>query len=299
MNMARKRTDHPDYSQSGENSLYRRKTDVTQRSGLTTGRKILDIITPFAVTILLLILADVVVILAAGLASGVYDPGHVTETFPSAPIISTIIFYILTVVIMHRYIRFDQMRFGRDERIWPAGKYILAVVSCVCWGSVVSCLIGYAGLDRIFTHYGTAYSTSFAGQNIILLILSVVVLGPLCEEIVFRGLIYRRARLYTGSRWGAVISSLLFGLYHGNMIQFIYAFLLGLVLCAVYDRCRDLKICIAAHAALNLWTILLGCGFGVESLDPSTYSVLLPVTEGIAAVAGIFLLFHRRQGKAK
>jgi membrane protease YdiL (CAAX protease family) len=269
----------------------------TGKSGLTTGRKIRDVITPFIVTILLLILADVVVILTAGFVSGVYDPDHITETVPSASIISTIVFYVLTIFMMRRYVRFDQMRFGRDEHIWSAGKYILATVTAVCWGSVVSCLIGYAGLDRIFTRYGTAYSTSFAGRNIILLILSVVILGPLCEEIVFRGIIYRRARLYTGVRPGAVISSLLFGLYHGNMIQFIYAFFLGLLLCAIYEKSKNLKVCIAAHAALNLWTIFLGYGFHVESLDPSTYSIFLPVAEASVAVIGIFLLL-RAGGRA-
>lgn len=260
---------------------------------LTTGQKIRDIITPFIITILLLILADVIVILMAGLVTGVYDPDRVTDAVPSASIISTIVFYVLTLIMMRRYMRFDNMRFGHDEKIWKAGEYVLAVVTTVCWGSVVSCVIGYTGLSHIFTRYGTAYNTSFADQNIVLLILSVVVLGPLCEEIVFRGLIYRRIRVYAGSHVGALVSSLLFGLYHGNMIQFIYAFFLGLLVCAIYEKSRNLKVCVAAHAALNLWTIVLAYGFRVETLDPSTYSFLLPVAEGAVAVAGLVVLFRQ------
>lgn len=54
-------------------------------------------------------------------------------------------------------------------------------------------------------------------------------IGPFAEEILFRGLILRMLRPY-GKRMAVFVSALLFALYHGNIIQIPYAFLVGLVL---------------------------------------------------------------------
>ena len=59
--------------------------------------------------------------------------------------------------------------------------------------------------------------------------LYIAFLGPFAEEILFRGLILRTLRPY-GKGMAIVVSALLFGLYHGNIIQIPYAFLVGLVL---------------------------------------------------------------------
>lgn len=54
-------------------------------------------------------------------------------------------------------------------------------------------------------------------------------LGPVAEEILFRGLVLRSLQPY-GKKFAIVISSLLFGLYHGNLMQAPFAFVVGLVM---------------------------------------------------------------------
>lgn len=54
-------------------------------------------------------------------------------------------------------------------------------------------------------------------------------LGPVAEEILFRGLVLRSLQPY-GKRFAIVISSLLFGLFHGNLMQAPFAFVVGLVM---------------------------------------------------------------------
>ena len=54
-------------------------------------------------------------------------------------------------------------------------------------------------------------------------------IAPAAEELLFRRLLLRRLRPY-GERFALVASALCFGLFHGNLNQFFYAFLLGLVL---------------------------------------------------------------------
>ena len=54
-------------------------------------------------------------------------------------------------------------------------------------------------------------------------------LGPVAEEILFSGLVLRSLQPY-GKRFAIVISSLLFGLFHGNLMQAPFAFVVGLVM---------------------------------------------------------------------
>jgi membrane protease YdiL (CAAX protease family) len=60
-------------------------------------------------------------------------------------------------------------------------------------------------------------------------ILFIVVIGPICEEIMFRGAVLRALQPY-GANLAIVISALLFGLTHGHLFQAAGAFFTGLVL---------------------------------------------------------------------
>ena len=55
------------------------------------------------------------------------------------------------------------------------------------------------------------------------------ILGPIAEEILFRGLVLRSLRPY-GKKFAIVVSAILFGLFHGNLLQAPFAFVVGLVL---------------------------------------------------------------------
>ena len=90
---------------------------------------------------------------------------------------------------------------------------------------------------------------------IILLNKSLVI--PALEEAAFRGLLLRRLRPY-GERFALVASALCFGLFHGNLNQFFYAFLLGLVLAELALSTGCLWQAVLLHALVNLFSILWG-----------------------------------------
>ncbi len=80
-------------------------------------------------------------------------------------------------------------------------------------------------------------------------ILYIVLLGPIIEEIMFRGAIMRALQPY-GKNFAIVVSSLLFGLYHLFFLQSIFAFFAGLVL--AYCAMRfSLKWAILLHIINN------------------------------------------------
>ena len=80
--------------------------------------------------------------------------------------------------------------------------------------------------------------------------LLMVCAAPLVEEFVFRKAVLDRTRVY-GEKLALLASALLFGLSHGNLSQFIYALLLGLVFGYVYLRTGRLRYTIALHMFVN------------------------------------------------
>ncbi len=78
--------------------------------------------------------------------------------------------------------------------------------------------------------------------------------GPLIEEAIFRAGIYGFLRPRLGTGAAAVCSALAFGLYHGNWIQGIYGFMMGMLLAWGYERssCRKYAVAVLMHGAANL-----------------------------------------------
>ncbi len=81
------------------------------------------------------------------------------------------------------------------------------------------------------------------------------VIAPLLEEMLFRGVILR-SFLLQYSRTAAIIgSSVLFGIAHLNLYQFVTALIAGLILGWLYERTRSLWPCILLHAANNTFAV--------------------------------------------
>ena len=82
------------------------------------------------------------------------------------------------------------------------------------------------------------------------IMLYMVICAPIMEEYVFRKLIVDRTVRY-GQAAAVLVSGLMFGLFHGNLNQFIYAFVLGVFLAFLYVKTGNLKITIALHMLIN------------------------------------------------
>lgn len=82
------------------------------------------------------------------------------------------------------------------------------------------------------------------------ILLYMVICAPLMEEYVFRKLIVERTVRY-GQGVAVLVSGLMFGLFHGNLNQFAYAFTLGVFLAFLYVKTGNLKITIALHMMIN------------------------------------------------
>ena len=136
---------------------------------------------------------------------------------------------------------------------------ILSLLLAVCLNIVLNALILSSGVQKIDPLYQQAAQT-FAEGSLPLQILAYGVLVPVAEESLFRGIVYSffksrfngSAKLHTAA---VLLTSLVFAVYHGNLTQGLYAFLLSLAFCFVAD-CGGLIMSIVLHVGVNLTSLI-------------------------------------------
>lgn len=85
------------------------------------------------------------------------------------------------------------------------------------------------------------------------LFLYSVIIAPICEELIFRGVTLTYARREMPFWVANIFQAVLFGVYHMNPLQGIYAFFIGLFLGYVCYRGGSIFLSILLHALFNLW----------------------------------------------
>lgn len=116
-------------------------------------------------------------------------------------------------------------------------------------------------------------------------ILGVGLLVPIVEELLFRGIIYKRMKEIMPTLQAGISCALLFGVLHANIVQGIYGFCIGILMCLVYERFHSLVAPILMHVSANL-VVVLAAGFnvGYQSLTMFYLITLLMCVLVIVAV---------------
>ena len=140
------------------------------------------------------------------------------------------------------------------KRHLSRGLWLLAAGGA---GAVLSLLYGWLTAKLHLSEYFTDdvqqhfYSAPFWQQLIVLCMLT-----PVCEELLFRGLVFGSMRRKISGWKAAVFTSVLFSVLHGSPIQMLYAFPMGLVLQAFLHMEGGLEAPILLHICANLASVL-------------------------------------------
>ena len=94
-------------------------------------------------------------------------------------------------------------------------------------------------------------SASLTSQQPVIDFLAVVLMAPLVEELLFRGVIYDALCTFVPAGAAVVFQAMLFGSTHGTLLWILYSTLIGCVLGYVRKRTNSLWPCILMHSAFN------------------------------------------------
>lgn len=128
-------------------------------------------------------------------------------------------------------------------------------------------------------------SSMLADASVVVSIIVTVISAPIVEEVTFRGFMYGQLKGGMPMFAAMLISSWVFGMVHGDLIWFMYAFLLGIVLTYIGEKCGALTAPIIVHMAFNLFGSLSGL---LGDMSETTFFILL-ISSGLVSLA---LLIH-------
>jgi membrane protease YdiL (CAAX protease family) len=134
------------------------------------------------------------------------------------------------------------------------------------------------------------YSLLAAG-DVIPEILFAVILAPIFEELIFRKLMIDRLSIY-GDRLAVIVSSIAFGLFHGNITQLFFATMIGFVLGHIYTKTRRVSYTIVIHMLVNLFgTLPYVIYYLIDDEVLISTSVSVPM-EGLGIAYNVFIIIH-------
>ena len=85
----------------------------------------------------------------------------------------------------------------------------------------------------------------------------IIIVAPIIEEIVFRGLFYKTLKNFIPFVQASIISSLIFAIIHENILSLTILFLLSLYLTCIYERTNSILYPILTHSIFNFLNLLL------------------------------------------
>lgn len=124
---------------------------------------------------------------------------------------------------------------------------VLAVTSSLGL-NILLALTGLVGISKEYVEvadrqYGVAFGVGIFLYGLI---------SPFTEEIVFRGLVFNRMRRYFPHMAAVIASGVLFGIYHGNLVQGLYGGCMGILMAYLYERVHSFIMPCLFHAVANM-----------------------------------------------
>ena len=204
-----------------------------------------------------------------------------------ASALSTFGAFIICYGIWHKKIRFHSIK--EIDKLSIVPMVILAAAIAIGMNGVLT----LTELYRFSPTFQRVSEMQF-DTPVWLGIISYGILAPLGEELVFRGVVYGQLRKVLKVPFAVVLSGLAFGLFHGNLVQAVYATVIGCLLALVYEWYGTIAAPMLFHSVANLfvYVMLELLPFGGVFLSVPSCVLFLVLSAG-----SLFLLWML-QGKA-
>ena len=153
----------------------------------------------------------------------------------------------------------------------------VSLVLGVALNVVMTCLVSAIPFPQSWINEYNEAISAIVDTDIYISVIFTAILAPICEEIVMRGLVHTRLKRIMPMFAAMIISSWIFGMIHGVMIQICYAALLGLMLSWVFEKSGSLLAPILFHIGFNSCGLLIG---GLEGIPFSILALCILISIG-------------------
>lgn len=191
---------------------------------------------------------------------------------------------LATIPFLLRMMKKDRIRekVVVSDKGYPVKKYLYAGVMSVTFAVALNNILLLANVAEYSGAYQESvemlYSPSFPMQ-----LLCLGIIYPVMEELLFRGLVFRRVRAHMPKAYSIISSAVFFGIYHGNMVQLIYGTAAGILLAYLCEKFGTMKAPIMAHILMNIVAVIL------TELDAFTWMFKVPTRMVIITILCAFV----------
>lgn len=195
----------------------------------------------------------------------------ITQIIPYSLVSYTVIILFFGYIYLfqrHLYMADEEIiknRTGKTNHSFLCGfiVVILIIAAGICLQVLSTGILNI--IDRchpeLLENYHDLISRSFSMSNGSVRVFTVMFMAPIAEELVFRGISLGAAR--SALMWeksdilAVILSALLFGLAHGNTVQFCYAFPVGIILAIITVWSSSLILSMLLHITINVSSYMM------------------------------------------
>jgi len=186
---------------------------------------------------ILYILLQLFIIIVWGVSHGNLETFDLNIYFPYAIAIIAIVFIPLLIKDYKH----------KDSKVNKG-----SIIEAIIYGIIISILY-----NTFIYHLNKVvpFTNLYEGDvKVFFSIISTGLVGPIIEELMFRGIIYNDLKQKHSNMFSIMLTTALFALLHFNIVQSTYAVILGFMLIYSYEKSNNIKVPIAMHISANLTT---------------------------------------------
>lgn len=208
--------------------------------------------------IALFVLINTIIFIGYLASTGIEDLDKVSPNAIMGILIATQLTLFLFILFIYRKKKF--LSLVRFEKTSP--KILLWAFLIGLGGLNISGIL-IVVMQYLFPTQMAAYiemiETSIGSANILLSLISVVILAPLVEEVVMRGMLFRWFEKTNIKPWALIIlSGLCFGIWHLNLIQGVFTTVIGIVYALGFMMTKSLWVPLVMHFSNNAFAMAMG-----------------------------------------
>lgn len=151
--------------------------------------------------------------------------------------------------------------------------WIIGICSCILWNSFILCMNMQEYSDSYREVSEIIYEAPLVVQ-----IVGLGMIAPAMEELLYRGILYRRLRAFLSAKVSIIFSAVVFGILHGNFVQFVFATGLGILLAFIYESYQRIDMVIQMHMAINLTSLVMTWVNGFDKILSGEWLVIIALT---------------------
>lgn len=181
----------------------------------------------------------------------VTDSGYMTTLTVAATLVSTIFSVPAYWIIWGRRKTAEDKRYFREKvlKLKPFSMIVIGSFGLYYLAILIVAVIAVIS-PATMEEYNDMMDTALGGSQV-LAMLAAVILAPVNEECIMRGLILRNLQRFFSAPVVIIIQAVLFGIFHANWVQGLYVLPIGAALGYVAVKSRSVIPCIFMHLFYN------------------------------------------------